>query len=111
MATSEHKLAAAFDPRVKMYRDPFNEQLVFTLSAAGATFGVPIMLLVAGLILGKFSAIVFVVASVLLEWFHIFVVGRPQMKPNEAVAWAALWGSVAAFFGVCFYYWVFVGAV
>jgi hypothetical protein len=112
MATQEHgKLAAAFDPRVKMYRDPFNEQLVFTLSAAGASFGVPLMLLVVGVIFGKFSAVVFVLASVLLEWFHIFVVGRPQMKPQEAVAWAALWGTAAAFFGVCFYYWVFLGAV
>lgn len=112
MATKEqNKLAAAFDPRVKMYRDPFNEQLVFVLSAAGACFGVPMMLLIAGIIFGHFGVGIFVVASVLLEWFHIFVVGRPQMKQREAIAWAALWGAAAAFFGVCFYYWVFVGAI
>lgn len=112
MASQEQrKITAAFDPRVKMYRDPFNEQLVFTLSAAGACIGVPVMLLVAGIIFGHFGVGIFVVASVLLEWFHIFVVGRPQMKPREAVAWATLWGSAAAFFGVCFYYWVFVGAI
>jgi hypothetical protein len=112
MATPEpSKFTAAFDPRVKMYRDPFNELLVFTLSAAGACFGVPVMLLVAGVIFGHFGLVPFLVASVLLEWFHIFVVGRPQMQPREAVAWAALWGAAAAFFGLCFYYWVFVGAV
>jgi hypothetical protein len=112
MASQEQgKITAAFDPRVKMYRDPFNEQLVFTLSAAGAAVGVPVMLLVLGIIIGHFGVGTFVVASVLLEWFHIFVVGRPQMKPREAVAWAALWGTAAAFFGVCFYYWVFVGAI
>ncbi|HWH11700.1 MAG TPA: hypothetical protein VG165_11280 [Solirubrobacteraceae bacterium] len=112
MATKEqNKLVAAFDPRVKMYRDPFNEQLVFVLSAAGACFGVPMMLLIAGIIFGHFGVGIFVVASVLLEWFHIFVVGRPQMKQREAIAWAGLWGAAAAFFGVCFYYWVFVGAI
>jgi len=112
MATQESgKITAAFDPRVKMYRDPFNELLVFTLSAAGACFGVPVMLLVAGLIFGDFGLVPFLVGSVLLEWFHIFVVGRPQMQQREAVAWAALWGAGAAFFGLCFYYWVFVGAV
>jgi len=112
MATQEQgKITAAFDPRVKMYRDPFNELLVFTLSAAGACFGVPVMLLVAGVIFGSFGLVPFLVASVLLEWFHIFVVGRPQMQTREAVAWAALWAAAAAFFGVCFYYWVFVGAV
>ncbi|HEX3873336.1 MAG TPA: hypothetical protein VHW26_04250 [Solirubrobacteraceae bacterium] len=112
MASQEPgKLTAAFDPRVKMYRDPFNELVVFTLSAAGAAVGVPVMLLVLGIIIGHFGVGVFVVGSVLLEWFHIFVVGRPQMKPREAVAWAALWGAAAAFFGVCFYYWIFVGAI
>ncbi len=108
---TEKKVVAAFDPRIPLYRDPFNEQLVFTLSAAGASFGIPVMLLIAGVILGHFGLGIFLLASVLLEWFHIFVVGRPQMKPNEAVAWAALWGVAAAFFGVCFYYWVFVGAI
>jgi hypothetical protein len=102
----QRKVAAAFDPRVPLYRDAFNEQLVFTLSAAGAVAGVPVILLIVGAIFGRLSAGVFVVASVLLEWFFIFAVGRPQMTQRQALAWAALWGSTAALFGVCFYYWV-----
>ncbi len=100
----QRKLAAAFDPRVPLYRDTFNEQLVFTLSAAGAVAGVPVILLIVGAIFGRLSAGIFVVASVLLEWFFIFGVGRPQMTQRQALGWAALWGASAAVFGVCFYY-------
>jgi len=100
----KRKLAAAFDPRVPLYRDSFNEQLVFTLSAAGAVAGVPVILLVFGAIFGRLSAGVFIVVSVLLEWFFIFAVGRPQMTQRQALAWAALWGSTAAVFGAAFYY-------
>ncbi len=100
----QRKVAAAFDPRVQLGRDTFNEHLVFTLSAAGAVAGVPIILLVFGAIFGRLGAAVFIVASVLLEWFFIFAVGRPQMTQNQALAWAALWGSLAAAFGACFYY-------
>ncbi len=46
------------------------------------------------------------IVSVLLEWFFIFAVGRPQMTQRQALAWAALWGFAAAVFGVAFYYWV-----
>ena len=104
MAHEEHKLGAAFDPRVRLYRDPFNEQLVFTLSAAGAVAGVPVILLIVGAIFGRLSPAVFIVASVLLEWFFIFAVGRPAMTPPQSVGWAALWGTTAAIFGTCFYY-------
>lgn len=108
MARDQRKgLGAAFDPRARMHRDPFNEYLVFSLSAAGAAVGVPMILLVIGAVTGRFAVVVFVIASVLLEWFFIFAVGRPQMQRQEAVAWAALWGGSAVFFGLCFYYLVF----
>ncbi len=100
----QRKLIAAFDPRIPLYRDAFNEQLVFTLSAAGAVAGVPVILLLVGAIFGRLSPAAFIVVSVLLEWFFIFGVGRPQMTQRQALAWAALWGSTAAAFGACFYY-------
>ncbi|MGI8414523.1 MAG: hypothetical protein ACR2LV_12125 [Solirubrobacteraceae bacterium] len=98
------RMTAAFDPRVPLYRDAFTEQLVFTLSAAGALVGVPVILLIVGGIFGRLSAGVFVVASIVLEWFFIFVVGRPQMTPRQALGWAGLWGAIAAVFGALFYY-------
>lgn len=100
-------LGAAFDPRTRMYRDSFNEYLVFSLSAAGAAIGVPMILLLVGALTQRFALVVFLVASVLLEWFFIFAVGRPQMKRQEAVAWGLLWGGAALFFALCFYYLVF----
>ncbi len=103
----QRRFGAAFDPRTRMYRDAFNEYLVFSLSAAGAALGVPVILLIVGALTQKFGLGVFLLASVLLEWLFIFAVGRPQMKRHEAVAWAALWGTSAAFFGLCFYYLVF----
>jgi hypothetical protein len=103
------KVGAAFDPRARLYRDRFNEYLVFILSAAGAAVGVPLILLVAGAVIGEFGLLPFLVASVLLEWFFIFAVGRPQMKRHEALGWALLWGTAAAIFGLCFYYLVFTG--
>ena len=103
----QRRFGAAFDPRTRMYRDAFNEYLVFSLSAAGAALGVPVILLIVGALTQKFGVGVFLVASVLLELFFIFAVGRPQMKRHEAAAWALLWGTSAAFFGLCFYYLVF----
>lgn len=100
----QRNVGAAFDPRVRLYRDPFNELLVFTLSAAGAVAVVPVILLVVGAVFGRLSPGVFVAASVLLEWFFIFVVGRPQMTQRQALGWAVLWGTIAAVFGVLFYY-------
>lgn len=100
-------LGAAFDPRARMHRDAFNEYLVFSLSAAGAAVGVPIILLIVGALTERFHLMIFLLASVLLEWFFIFAVGRPQMQRREAVAWALLWGGTALFFGLCFYFLVF----
>jgi hypothetical protein len=102
--SEERKLGAAFDPRVRLYRDPFNELLVFGLSAAGAVAGVPVILLIVGAAFGRLQPPVFVGASVLLEWFFIFVVGRPQMTRRQALGWAILWGTIAAIFGALFYY-------
>lgn len=99
----QKKVGAAFDPRVRLQRDTFNEQLVFTLSAVGAVAAIPVMLLVLGAIVGRLSPVVFVLASILLEWFFIFAVGRPQMTQQQALAWAALWGTIAGVFGACFY--------
>ncbi|MGI8429805.1 MAG: hypothetical protein ACR2OB_10975 [Solirubrobacteraceae bacterium] len=98
------RVTDAFDPRVPLYRDAFTEQVVFTLSAAGAVVGVPVILLIFGALFGRLSPGVFVIASVLLEWFFIFVVGRPQMTREQALGWALLWGTIAAVFGVLFYY-------
>ncbi len=97
------RVTAAFDPRVPLYRDAFTEQLVFTLSAAGAGVGVPVILLIAGALFGRLSEAAFVIASILLEWFFIFVVGRPQMTQRQALGWAGLWGATAALFGLLFY--------
>jgi hypothetical protein len=103
-AKAPNKLVAAFDPRLKLYRDPFNELLVFWLSVAGAVAGVPVILAVFGAAFGRLAPGVFVIASVVLEWFFIFVVGRPQMTQRQALSWAVLWGTVAAVFGALFYY-------
>lgn len=101
---AEGTITAAFDPRVALYRDAFTEQLVFALSAAGAVVGVPVILLIFGAVFGRLSAGIFVIASILLEWFFIFVVGRPQMTRRQALGWAMLWGAITALFGVLFYY-------
>ncbi len=100
----QRNVPAAFDPRVRLYRDPFNEALVFVMSAVGAVAGVPVILLVVGALFGRLAPVVFVLASVVLEWFFIFVVGRPQMTPRQSVGWAVLWGTIAAVFGLLFYY-------
>ncbi len=78
--------------------------LVFTLSAAGAVAGVPVILLVFGALFGRLNAVDFVVASVLLEWFFIFAVGRPQMTRPQALSWALLWGAIAAVFALLFHH-------
>jgi hypothetical protein len=97
-------IIAAFDPRLKLYRDPFTEILVFVLSVVGAVAAVPVILGVFGAVFGRLRPGVFIVASVVLEWFFIFIVGRPQMTARQALGWAVLWGTVAAGFGAMFYY-------
>ena len=98
------KLRAGFDPRRPIQRDRFNEYFVFLLSATGAAVVVPLILLVVAIAAGEFGVLLFVALSVALELILIFGIGRPQMKPHERLGWALLWGTAAAFFGLCFYY-------
>jgi hypothetical protein len=97
------QLATALDPRRKLYRNRFNEYFVFLASASGAVIQVPVVMLVLSLIIGRLELLPFVGLSVAIEWFIIFALARPQMKPVERVGWALLWGATTAFFAVCFY--------
>ena len=98
------RMRAGFDPRRRLYRDPFNENFVFVLSAAGASVIVPVLLYIVMAITGLWAVGIFVLASVALELILIFGIGRPQMKPIERVGWALLWGFSAAVLALCFYY-------
>jgi uncharacterized protein len=98
------RMRAGFDPRQRLYRDPFNEYFVFVLSATGAALIAPLVFYVAMAIAGLWSVAVFVAAGVALELILIFGVGRPQMKPLERVGWALLWGFATAVLCLCFYY-------
>ena len=101
---AEHgSLGAAFDPRRRIRRDPFNELVVFVVSAAGACVLVPVLLLIVGVFTGQLSFEVFVALSVLLELGLIFLHARPAMLPREMAAWALLWGFAAAVLGAAFW--------
>ncbi len=100
-------LVAAFDPRQRIYRDPFNELVVFVVSAVGASVVAPVLLLIVGAFTGEFDFIVFVAACVAIELFLIFGLARPAMKPAEKVGWALLWGFTAAVMGAAFWELVF----
>jgi hypothetical protein len=106
-ARSHGSLGAAFDPRRRIYRDPFNELVVFVVSAVGASVVVPLVLLVVGAFTGEFDFAVFVAASIALELLLIFGLARPAMKPIERVGWALLWGFAAAGLGAAFWELVF----
>lgn len=106
-AGTQGKLSAALDPRERIYRDPFNELVVFVISATGAAVIVPCVLLIVGAFTGEFELGLFVAASVVLELVLIFGVARPQMKPRERVGWALLWGATAAVLGAAFWELVF----
>lgn len=109
--STPERLGAALDPRERIYRDPFNELVVFVLSAAGAGVIVPVLLLIVGAIVGEFSFWIFVGACVLIELVLIFGVARPQMKPKERIGWALLWGFTAAVLGAAFWDLVFQPSV
>jgi len=100
-------LGAAFDPRRRIQRDPFNELVVFVVSAAGASVLVPVLLLVVGAFTGEFPFLLFVGLSVVLELGLIFLHARPAMQPREMAAWALLWGFAAAVLGAAFWELVF----
>lgn len=100
-------LGAAFDPRQRIQRDPFNELVVFVVSATGACLLVPVLLLIVGAFTGEFSFLLFVGLSVVLELGLIFLHARPAMTAREAVAWSVLWGLAAAVLGAAFWELVF----
>jgi len=107
----QSSLGAAFDPRQRIYRDPFNELVVFVVSAAGASVIVPVVLLIVAVIVGGIDFIPFVVLSIVLELALIFGLARPQMKPVERVQWSLLWGFSAAALGAAFWELVVVPVV
>ena len=98
------KLAAALDPRRPIYRDSYNEYLVFLLSVGGAVAGTQVPLYIVMAITGIWNVVVFTAACVIFELAVIFGVARPQMKPQERVGWAVLWGGSTAVMAVLFYY-------
>lgn len=106
-ARTQGKLSTALDPRARIYRDPFNELVVFVVSALGASVLVPCALLIVGAFTGAFGFWLFVGLSLVLELLLIFGVARPQMKPHERVGWALLWGASAAALGAAFWDLVF----
>ena len=94
----------AFNPRIPLYRDAYNEYLVFIVSAIGSVAGtqVPLYLLMA--ITGLWSVWIFVPACVLFELGVIFFIARPQMQPIERAGWAVLWGGTTLVMATLFYY-------
>lgn len=98
------RMRAGFDPRTRIQRDPFNEYFVFALSASGAAAIAPMILYIAMAITGIWEWYVFVAAVVVVELILIFGIGRPAMKREEAIAWAALWSFSAAVLGACFFF-------
>ncbi len=109
--SQQSSLGAAFDPRQRLYRDPFNELVVFVVSAVGASVVIPVILLLVGAFVGSIPLLVFIVISVVLELALIFGLARPQMKPNERVGWALLWGFSAAALGAAFWELVFSNVI
>ena len=107
----QSSLGAAFDPRQRIYRDPFNELVVFVVSAVGASVLVPLVLLIVAVIIGGIDFIPFVIISVVLELVLIFGLARPQMKPVERFQWSLLWGFAAAALGAAFWELVVVPVV
>jgi hypothetical protein len=105
------KLSTALDPRERIYRDPFNELVVFIVSAVGAAVIAPVTLLIVGAFTGEFALGIFVAGCVAIELVLIFGLTRPQMKPRERVGWTLLWGFAAAVMGAAFWELVFQQAV
>lgn len=109
--STQERLGAALDPRERLYRDPFNELVVFVLSAVGAAVLVPVILLIVGVLIGEMAFGIFILAAVVLELALIFGIARPQMKANERIGWALLWGFTAAVLAAAFWDLVFQQAV
>jgi len=99
-----NRFAQALDPRVPIYRDTYNEYFVFLLSAGGAIAGTQVPLYVVMAITGLWGLIPFVAACVVFELVVIFGLARPQMRPQERVAWTATWATATALLAIAFYY-------
>ena len=94
----------AFNPRIPLYRDAYNEYLVFVVSAIGSVAGTQVPLYLVMALTDLWDVWVFVPACVVFELFVIFFIARPQMKPNERVMWAGLWAGTTAVMALAFYY-------
>jgi hypothetical protein len=94
----------AFDPRVPLYRDTYNEYLVFIVSAIGAVAGTQVPLYLIMALTDLWPVEVFVPACMVFELAVIFGIARPQMKPRERVGWALLWSFATGVLAICFYY-------
>jgi hypothetical protein len=94
----------AFNPRVPLYRDTYNEYLVFVVSAIGAVAGTQVPLYLVMALTELWDWWVFVAACVVFEIAVIFFIARPQMKPKERVGWALLWAATTAVMALAFYY-------
>ena len=77
----------AFDPRVPLYRDTYNEYLVFIVSAIGSVAGTQAPLYLVMALTDLWPVEVFVPACMVFELAVIFGIARPQMKPKERVGW------------------------
>src|SRR3954453_6278234 len=94
----------AFDPRVPLYRDEYNEYLGFIVSAMGSFVGTQAPLYLFMAITDLWSPWVFVPACVVFELAVILFIARPQMKPKERVAWNVMWAAFTAVMALAFYY-------
>jgi hypothetical protein len=94
----------AFNPRVPLYRDSYNEYLVFIVSAIGAVAGTQVPLYLVMALTDLWDPWIFVAACVVFELAVIFFVARPQMKARERVGWAVLWAATTAVMALAFYY-------
>jgi uncharacterized protein len=99
-----NKFAAALDPRQPIYRDTYNEYFVLLLSIGGSIAGTQVPLYIVMALTDLWNVWIFVGACVVFELGVIFGVARPQMKPQERVGWALMWGAITAVFAVLFYY-------
>ncbi len=99
-----NRFAAALDPRQPIYRDTYNEYFVLLLSIGGSIAGTQVPLYIVMALTDLWNVGIFVGACVVFELAVIFGVARPQMKPQERVGWALLWGAITAIFAALFYY-------
>ncbi len=101
---SSNRWLEAFNPRVPLYRDAYNEYLMFVVSAIGAVAGTQVPLYLVMALTDLWDVWVFVAACVVFELFVIFFIARPQMKPRERAGWAMLWAATTALMALAFYY-------